>query len=81
MRASLAASLSLLATAASTFLMQVLTLDLIALFLAVLISVTNILFLADLMLANLYTSNVLISIIVTLLQQSRTRTVCYKHTR
>ena len=37
--------------------MDVLTLDLIALFLAAFVSFTKILFFADLMLANLYTSN------------------------
>ncbi len=52
-----AVSLSFAATAASTFLMEVLTALLIDLFLAVLICVTKILFLADLMLANPYTSN------------------------
>ena len=41
----------------STFLIEVLTADLIDLFLAVFVSVTRILFLADLMLANLDTSN------------------------
>lgn len=63
-----AASLSLAATAASTFLIAVLTSLLIDLFLAVFISVTKILFLADLMLANPYTSNftMVIVLIVTL---------------
>ena len=55
----IAAALSFAATAASTFLIEVLTSERIALFLAVFVSVTKILFLADLMLANLYTSNVL----------------------
>ena len=52
-----AAALSPAVIAASTFLIEVLTLDLIDLFLAVLVSVTKILFLADLMLANLDTSD------------------------
>ena len=52
----IAAALSFAATAASTFLIEVLTSERIALFLAVFVSVTKILFLADLMLANLYTS-------------------------
>jgi len=52
-----AAALSPAEIAASTFLMEVFTLDLIALFLAVLVSVVRILFLADLMLANLDTSD------------------------
>ena len=47
LRAVLAASTSFCATAASTFLIAVLTLDLIALFLAALVSLTKILFLAD----------------------------------
>ena len=51
--AAFAASLSFATTAASTFLIAVLTSDLIDLFLAVLISVTKILFFADLMLASL----------------------------
>lgn len=55
--AACASSLFLFATAASTFLIEVLTADLIDLFLAVFVSVTRILFLADLMLANLDTSN------------------------
>ena len=50
--ATSAAALSLFATAASTFFIEVLTADLIALFLAVLVSVTRILFFADLILAN-----------------------------
>ena len=45
-------NLNFAATAASTFLTAVLTLDLIALFLAALVSATKILFFADLMLAN-----------------------------
>lgn len=52
-----AAALSPAAIAASTFLIEVFTFDLIALFLAVLVSVTKILFLADLILANLGTSD------------------------
>ena len=58
--AASAAALSFAATAASTFLIAVLTPDLIALFLAALVSVTKILFFADLMLANSYTSKYLI---------------------
>ena len=50
--AAWAAALSPAATAASTFLIAVLTLDLIALFLAALVSFTKILFFADLMLAH-----------------------------
>ena len=50
--AACAAALSFAATAASTFLTAVLTLDLIALFLAALVSATKILFFADLILAN-----------------------------
>lgn len=49
--ATSAAALSLFATAASTFFIEVLTADLIALFLAALVLFTKILFLADLMLA------------------------------
>jgi len=52
-----AAALSPAAIAASTFFMEVFTLDLMDLFLAVLVWVTKILFLADLMLANLGTSD------------------------
>ena len=52
-----AAALSPAAIAASTFFMEVFTLDLMDLFLAVLVCVTKILFLADLMLANLGTSD------------------------
>ena len=55
-KAACAASLSPFATATSTFLIQVFTLDLIDLFLNVFVSITKILFFADLMLANLYTS-------------------------
>ena len=58
-RALLAASLSLAATAASTFLMDVFTADLMDLFLSAFVLFTRILFLADLMLAKLYTSNIL----------------------
>ena len=50
--AAWAAALSPAAIAASTFLIAVLTLDLIALFLAALVSFTKIHFFADLMLAN-----------------------------
>ena len=57
--ATSAAALSLFATAASTFFIEVLTADLIALFLAALVLFTKILFLADLMLANSYTSNLI----------------------
>lgn len=52
----LASTLSPVATAVSTFLINVLTLDLICLFLIALVSLTKILFLADFMLANSYTS-------------------------
>lgn len=52
-KAAFAASLSFAATAASTFLMEVFTSLLIDLFLAALVSVTKILFFADLILANL----------------------------
>lgn len=52
-KAALAASTSFCATAASTFFTAVFTLDLIALFLAAFVSFTKILFLADLILANL----------------------------
>lgn len=55
-KAACAAALSPAAIAASTFFTTVFTLDLIALFLAALVSATKILFFADLMLANLYTS-------------------------
>ena len=55
-KSSLRVSASLAATAASTFFTAVFTLDLIALFLAAFVSFTKILFLADLMLANAYTS-------------------------
>ena len=54
--AASAAALSFAATAASTFLIAVLTPDLIALFLAALVSVTKILFFADLMLAYVISS-------------------------
>ena len=57
-RAAFAASASLFAIAVSTFFTQVLTLDLIALFLAAFVSFTKILFFADLMLANLSTSDI-----------------------
>ena len=56
-KAVCAAALSAAVTAASTFLQAVFTLERIALFLAALVSFTKILFLADLMLANLGTSN------------------------
>ena len=52
-----AASLSLFATATFTFLIEVLTADLIALFLAAFVLLTKILFLADLIFANSYTSD------------------------
>ena len=55
--ATSAAALSLFATAASTFLMEVFTADLIDLFLAAFVLFTKILFFADLMLANSYTSD------------------------
>src|SRR5699024_4872787 len=58
-RAAAAASLSFAATAASTFLMDVFTADLMDLFLSAFVLFTRILFLADLMLAKLYTSNIL----------------------
>ena len=57
-KASAATALSLAATAASTYFIAVLTLDLIALFLAAFVSLTKILFFADLMLANVNTSNI-----------------------
>ena len=50
--AAKAVSLSFAAIAASTFLIAVFTLERIALFLAVFVSITLILFFADLMLAN-----------------------------
>ena len=56
--AAAAASLSFAATAASTFFIEVLTAERIALFLAALVLLTKILFFADLMLAKLYTSNI-----------------------
>ena len=49
--AAAAASLSFAATAASTFFIEVLTAERIALFLAALVLLTKILFFADLMLA------------------------------
>ena len=52
-----AAALSPAEIEASTFLIEVFTLDLIALLRAALVSLTKILFLADLMLANLGTSD------------------------
>lgn len=55
-----AAALSPAEIEASTFLIEVFTLDLIALLRAALVSLTKILFLADLMLANLGTSDKLI---------------------
>ena len=55
--ATSAAALSLLATASSTFLMEVLTAERMDLFLAAFVLLTKILFFADLMLANSYTSN------------------------
>ena len=55
-KAACAAFLSPFATASYTFLILVFTLDLIDLFLNVFVSITKILFFADLMLANLYTS-------------------------
>lgn len=55
--AACAAALSFSSTAASTFLIAVLTEDLIALFLAALVLFTKILFLADLIFANSDTSN------------------------
>jgi len=55
-RAVCAAALSFAAMAASTFLMDVFTLERIDLFLAALFSETRILFFADLMLANVNTS-------------------------
>ena len=55
--ATSAAALSLFATAASTFLMEVLTAERMDLFLAAFVLLTKILFFADLMLANSYTSN------------------------
>ena len=51
------ASLSFAATAASTFLIAVFTEERIDLFLSVFVCATKILFFADLMLANLYTSH------------------------
>ena len=54
--AEAAASLSLASTAASTFFVYVLIADLIDLFLSAFVSLTMILYLADLMLANLSTS-------------------------
>lgn len=56
--AAVAVTLSLATIAASTFLIIVLTFDLIALFLAAFVSVTKILFFADFMLANLSTSKI-----------------------
>ena len=52
LRATSAAALSLFSTAVSTFLMEVLTAERIALFLAALVLLTKILFFADLILAN-----------------------------
>src|SRR5699024_2796302 len=63
-RQAFAVSASFAATAASTFLIAVLTSDLIALFLAVLVSTIRTLFFADLMLANLYTSNLSFTLIL-----------------
>ena len=54
-----AVSLSLLTTATSTFLIAVLTADLIDLLRSAFVLLTRILFFADLMLAHLYTSNFL----------------------
>ena len=54
--AASAAALSFFATAASTFLIEVFTADLIDLFLAAFVWFTKILFFADLMFANSYTS-------------------------
>src|SRR5699024_6128620 len=51
-----AASLSFAATAASTFLIEVFTADLMDLFLSAFVLFTKILFFADLMLAKVYTS-------------------------
>jgi hypothetical protein len=56
-----AASLSFAATAASTFLIAVLTPDLIALLRSAFVLFTKILFFADLMLANVYTSKIFLS--------------------
>jgi hypothetical protein len=58
-RQAAAAVLSPAATAASTFLQAVFTLERIALFLAALVSFTKILFFADLMFANLFTSDMI----------------------
>ena len=58
-KAASAAALSFAAIAASTFLIAVLTPDLIDLFLAALVSLTRILFFADLMLANFHTSDLI----------------------
>ena len=54
--ASAAAALSLASIAAFTYLTAVLTPDLIALYLSAFVLLTKILFLADLMLAMMYTS-------------------------
>lgn len=77
--ASNAAALSFAAIAASTFFIDVLTLDLIALFLAVFVSVTKILFFADLILANLSTSKMysVFYLILTLLRELRVNTIVY----
>ena len=58
-KASEAAALSLAAIAASTFLIYVLTLVLIALFLSVFVLITLILFFADLIFAKVGTSNII----------------------
>ena len=58
-KASEAAALSLAAIAASTFLIYVLTLVLIALFLSVFVLITLILFFADLIFAKVGTSNMI----------------------
>lgn len=55
-RAAWAAALSLFATAVSTFLMEVFTAERMDLFLAALVLFTKILFFADLIFANVYTS-------------------------
>jgi len=56
--AAAAASLSFAATAASTFFIEVLTAERIALLRSAFVLLTKILFFADLMLAKLYTSNI-----------------------
>lgn len=69
--AASAAALSLSATAASTFLIAVLTEDLIALFLAALVLFTKILFFADLIFANSDTSNSDMIIIIAVCHKNR----------